>query len=257
MFHKGEHKKCFAYEAHTVCDKYNFVLEVEVTPGNVHDSVAFDNLYTKVTERFPEIKTVVADAAYKTPWICKRIFEDERKLSTAYKRPQTKDGNHEWWKYVYDEHYDCIICPEYKVLHYATTNREGYREYRSRSYICEKCPTRARCTENAKCEKTVTRHIWQNYVELAEDVRHTPKYKELYEKRKQTIERVFADAKEKYAMRYTPYRGLAQVSNWVRLKFTAMNLKKLATRKWNTSLPYLRFFIIKPFNKRNPSFASA
>ena len=28
-------------------------------------------------------------------------------------------------------------------------------------------------------------------------------------------------------MRYTPYRGLAQVSNWVRLKFAAMNLKKL------------------------------
>lgn len=32
VFHKGEHKKCFAYEAHTACDKHNFVLEVEVTP---------------------------------------------------------------------------------------------------------------------------------------------------------------------------------------------------------------------------------
>ena len=42
VFHKGEHKKCFAYEAHTACDKHNFVLGVHVTPGNVHDSVAFD-----------------------------------------------------------------------------------------------------------------------------------------------------------------------------------------------------------------------
>jgi len=33
-------------------------------------------------------------------------------------------------------------------------------------------------------------------------------------------------------MRYTQYRGLAQVTNWVKLKFAAMNLKKLATRKW-------------------------
>ena len=40
-----------------------------------------------------------------------------------------------------------------------------------------------------------------------------------------------ADAKEKHAMRYTFYRGLAQVSNWVRLKFAAMNLKKLARWK--------------------------
>ena len=35
----------------------------------------------------------------------------------------------------------------------------------------------------------------------------------------------FADAKEKHGMRYTHHRGLAHVSNWVRLKFTAMNLK--------------------------------
>ena len=43
--------------------------------------------------------------------------------------------------------------------------------------------------------------------------------------RSQTIERVFADAKEKHGMRYTTFRGLAQVRNWVRLKFAAMNLK--------------------------------
>src|SRR5699024_12075990 len=42
----------------------------------------------------------------------------------------------------------------------------------------------------------------------------------------------FADAKEKHAMRYTQYRGLAQVSNWVKLKFAAMNLKKLACWLW-------------------------
>jgi hypothetical protein len=100
-----------------------------------------------------------------------------------------------------------------KVLHYATTNREGYREYKSRSYICKKCPSRSRCTNSKSYTKTVTRHVWQNYVELAEDIRHTPKYKKLYQKRKETIERVFADAKEKYGMRYTLYRGLTQVTN--------------------------------------------
>ena len=33
VFHKGEHKKCFAYEGHTVCDRRGYVLETEVTPG--------------------------------------------------------------------------------------------------------------------------------------------------------------------------------------------------------------------------------
>ena len=74
--------------------------------------------------------------------------------------------------------------------------------------------------------------IKQNAVEKAEEARYVPKYKELYNKSKETIERVFADAKEKYGMRYTLYRGLTQVRKWVKLKFAAMNLKKLAMWKW-------------------------
>ena len=60
---------------------------------------------------------------------------------------------------------------------------------------------------------------------MAEDIRHMAVYRELYRLRKEKIERVFADAKEKHGMRYTQYRGLAQVTNWVKLKFAAMNLK--------------------------------
>ena len=68
---------------------------------------------------------------------------------------------------------------------------------------------------------------------MAEEIRCTFKYEALYEKRKETIERVFADAKEKHSMRYTLYRGLTQVTNWVRPKFAAMNLKKYALRIWS------------------------
>lgn len=231
LFVKGDHKQQFAYEAHTACDKNGYVVGVEVTAGNVHDSVAFDDVYDEVTEKFPEIETIVVDSAYKTPHICKKIFDDNRVISTAYKRPLTMKGGHEWWKYVYDEYYDCIICPEYQILKYSTTNRDGYREYKSNPNICKNCPTRELCTKSKTCQKTVTRHIWQDYIERAEDIRHTPKYKELYKERKEKIERVFADAKEKHAMRYTPYRGLAAVTNWVRLKYVAMNLKKFAIHK--------------------------
>ena len=231
LFVKGEHKKQFAYEAHTACDRNGYVLGVEVTPGNVHDSVAFDDVYNEVIEKFPEVETIVADSAYKTPHICKKVFDDGRVISTAYKRPYTKKGNHPWYEYVYDEYYDCVICPEYQVLKYSTTNRDGYREYKSDPNICKNCPSRHLCTSSKDCQKTVTKHIWWEYVERAEDIRHTPEYAELYKERKEKIERVFADAKEKHAMRYTPYRGLAAVTNWVKLKFVAMNLKKLAIHK--------------------------
>lgn len=83
-------------------------------------------------------------------------------------------------------------------------------------YLCKTCTTRNLCIKNAKCEKTVSRHIWKEYVERAEDA---------YKKRQEKIEREFAYAKEKHGMRYTQYRALAQVSKWVKLKFAAINLK--------------------------------
>ena len=189
LFVKDEHKRQFAYEAHTACDKNGFVLETVVTPGNIHDCVVFDEVYDKVMEQFPETEVVVADAAYKTPHICKKVFEDGRVLSTAYKRPQTMKGRHEWWKYVYDEFYDCVICPEYQPLKYHTTNRDGYREYNSAPQICANCPTREYCTHSKDFIKTVQRHIWKDYEELAEDARYAPEYQAPYKKRKETIER--------------------------------------------------------------------
>ena len=241
VFHKGEHKKCFAYTAQTGCDKNGYVMDVTVNPGNVHDSVAFDGLYDRLTEKNPEIENIVADAGYKTPWISKRVLDDGRIPVLPYKRPMGKKGNYSPYEYVYDEYFDCVVCPQNQVLSYATTNREGYREFKSKGYICEKCPTKHLCTENSKNEKTVTKHVWLDYLETVEDIRYTPEYKELYERRKETIERVFADAKEKHAMRYTPYRGLSQVTNWVRLKFAAINLKKYAIYRWKRSHLYSSF----------------
>ena len=176
-------------------------------------------------------------------------MSDSKHMARCALNPMTMDGGHEWWKYVYDEYYDCIICPEYHTLTYSTTNRDGYREYKSNPETCKNCPTRHLCTHSKDCVKVVQRHIWKDYEELADDARYTPKYANLYKQRKETIERVFADAKEKHAMRYTPYRGLAQVSNWVRLKFAAMNLKKFAKRKWSDIHPSLFFAFFSFFSR--------
>ena len=155
----------------------------------------------------------------------------------------TKRGNLPWHEYVYDEYYNCVICPQYEVLSYSTTNRDGYREYKSKSYVCNICEKRSKCTESKNFQKLVTKHIWAQYLERAEDVRHSPLGEKTYSLRSQTIERVFADAKEKYGMRYTYHKGLAQVSKWVRLKFAAMNLKKLAIWSSKELLISINLFI--------------
>ena len=89
---------------------------------------------------------------------------------------------------------------------------------------------------------------------MAGDARYTLQYQELYKRRKETIERVFADAKEKHAMRYTQYRGLAQVTNWVKLKFVVMNLKKPANWLWRKLFPSFLSLLLHLFYARNPAY---
>ena len=103
-------------------------------------------------------------------------------------------------------------------------------------------------------------------MELAEDYRYTPEYKEIYNRRKETIERVFADAKEKHGMRYTRMRGLQRVRMQVTLTFACMNLKKLAGILWkrggnNGALSAFAFFrlllasIFSSFTRENTNAA--
>ena len=256
MFVKGEHERQFAYEAHTACDRHGMVLDVEITAGNIHDSVAWDSVYDKVTERFQDAQFIVMDAGYKTPWIAKKILEDSRIPILPYTRRGYKDGQFRPWEYEYDVATDSFTCPRGETLRHTTTDRDGKRIYRSTPSICRSCPCRERCGANEKGQKVLQTHIWQEYLDIVEALRRTERGKALYAKRKETIERVFADAKEKHAMRYTQHRGLAHVSSWVRLKFAAMNLKKMAVWSCNNSVFRPLFSIFCPNLNRVPIFAA-
>ena len=256
MFVKGEHERQFAYEAHTACDRHGMILDVEITAGNVHDSVAWDSVYDRVTQRFQEAKFIVMDAGYKTPWIAKKILEDSRIPILPYTRKGYKAGQFRPWEYEYDVVTDSFICPRGETLRHTTTDRDGKRFYRSTPSICRSCPCREKCGANEKGQKILQTHIWQEYLDIVEALRKTERGKAFYAKRKETIERVFADAKEKHAMRYTQHRGLARVSSWVRLKFAAMNLKKMATWSWENSIIRPLFFLFHPIYARTPTFAA-
>jgi transposase len=242
MFVKGEHERQFAYEAHTACDKHGMVLGTTVTAGNVHDSVAWDAVYDAVTSKF-NVQFVVMDAGYKTPWIAKKTLDDGKIPILPYTRYKGKKGGYKPWDYEYDPVNDQYICPQGGILRHTTTSKEGKRIYRSTPKDCKNCPCKVLCGANEKGQKMLTTHIWQESLDIVEQLRKTECGKEFYGMRKETIERVFADAKEKHAMRYTHHRGLARVTNWVWLKYAAMNLKKLAIWSWRAPR-FFEFFSI-------------
>ena len=243
-FHKGDHKEVFAYSIETACDKYGWVLGYTVNPGNMHDSKTFKGLFDKIENI--GIEKLIADSAYKTPAIAKLLLDKGILPVFPYKRPQTKEGFFEKYKYAYDEYYDCYICPNFQVLKYSTTNRDGYREYKSCGTECEKCPYLSQCTNSINHVKVITRHIWEDYMEVCEDIRHTVGMKALYDLRKETIERIFGTAKENHGFRFTNMIGNARMRMKAGLTFACINLKKLAKMKAKKGLlgdTFLRFYM--------------
>ena len=264
-FHKGEHKQVFAYGVETACDKYGWILGYSVHPGNQHDSVTFPVLYDKI--RDIGIETMIVDAGDKTPAIAKLLMDDGIKPLFPYKGPMTKKGFFRKYEYAYDEYYDCYVCPTGKTLEYSTTNRDGYREYKSCGAVCESCPYLTQCTGSRDHVKVITRHVWEPYMEMAEDIRHTLGMKELYQQRKQTIERLFGTAKENHGFRYTQQYGKTRMEMKVGLTYACMNLKKLARilkrKGWLPGAPtsfFLRFYVflqnMDPKRKVVPSLAA-
>ncbi|WP_422146173.1 transposase [Miniphocaeibacter sp.] len=107
--------------------------------------------------------------------------------------------------------------------------------------LTEKIPHFSTISKNN--QKVVILHIWEEYIEKCEDIRHAKGFKKKHSRRKETIERVFADAKELHGMRYILHRGLEKVKNELYLLFGCMNLKKLANIILNRDKDYSCFYV--------------
>lgn len=233
LFHKGEKEKCFAYSHHIFTDKNGFVISKITIPGNVHDSVSFFDIYKVLTENFKnEIKNICLDAAYATPQICREIIKKGHTPLMPYVRPKTGKGLFKKYEYAYDEYYDCYVCPNNQTLEYKTTDKKGYKHYKSNPNVCKACPLREQCTKSKNYQKTITRHVWEEYKEEMNENRYTKLWKDNYPLRKETVERTFGDCKEQHGLRFTRVRGLLKNEENATLIFACHNLKKMANWKW-------------------------
>ena len=66
--------------------------------------------------------------------------------------------------------------------------------------------------------------------------------KELYKKRKETIERLFGTAKEYHNLRYTSEKGKSKIEDKIGLTLACLNLKKLV--KMRVGKPF--YFVLNP-----------
>lgn len=229
MVRDGKPTGFFYLDHRTVDGAHALITDIHVTPANVHDSGPYLARLDRMRGRFGfDVAAAGLDAGYFTPAICKGLEERGVYGVIGYRRPNHREGYFYKRDYDYDRERDGYVCPNGQFLPYRTTNRVGYREYASSPDLCAACPMKGQCTQSAAGVKVVTRHVWENFKETVGAHRLTDKGKALYKRRKETVERSFADAKELHGHRYARFRGLAKVRGQCLLAGACQNMKKIA-----------------------------
>ena len=238
MVRDGKPKGFFYLDHRTVDGRLGIITDTHATPANVHDSIVYLSRLDRQRQRFGfAVTSVGLDAGYATSGIAKGLEERDILGVTGYRNPTPpKPGMMRKKSFVYEPAQDAYRCPQGQLIAYATTDRTGYRHYKSDPTICRSCPLLATCTTNAGACRTITRHVWQDARERTDAHRLTPWGKAIYKRRKETVERSFADAKELHGHRYARFRSLAKVNFQCLLAATAQNIKKIANALAQMSL---------------------
>lgn len=231
--------KGFFYLDHRTVDAAHAIITDTHTTAVVHDSTVYLSRLDRQIERFDfHVGAVGLDAGYATPGIAKGLEDRQIRGVTGYRNPTPpKPGMMRKSAFSYDPERDGYRCPQGQLLAYTTTDRTGYRHYKSDPAICRDCPLRASCTSNAKAQRTITRHVWQDARERNDANRLTAWGKAIYRRRKETVERSFADAKQLHGHRYARFRRRTRVACQCLLAAAAQNIKKISLCLWPKPKP--------------------
>lgn len=228
LFVKGEHRREFAYSLQVACDEHGWILAYDVCAGNEHDSRSFHELYPQVSSLEPT--HLVMDAGYKTPVIAQLLQEDDVQAVFPYTAPKGKKKEKGFRKrdFLYDGEKKLYHCPQGETLTYKRVDREGYLSFEAPASRCQSCPDQKKCLSPTAKSRRITRHLYEDSLDEANRYRLTEEGKDLYAKRKQTIERVFAEGKENHGLRFTRQVGREAMKVKASLTLLCMNMKKYA-----------------------------
>lgn len=229
MIRDGKPEGFFYLDHRTVDSKHNIIVDVHVTPGNVNDVDPYLNRIDRIINTFDfKVKYVGLDAGYFTNYICKGLSDRNILYAIATKLGPHEKGKYTKNKFQYIKEWDVYACPNNYFLKYKTTTRQGYKEYVCDKEICSNCILKDKCLTGKSEFRTIRRHVWEEYKDKNIAFLKTDKGKRIYKRRKETIERSFADSKELHGLRYCRFRGLSKVSEQCLLTAAVQNMKKIA-----------------------------
>ena len=246
MHRDGKPQGFFYLDHRTVDSKNNIITDVFVTPGNTNDVRPYLGRLRRQVDVFGfMVRYVGLDAGYNVSHICKYLNDMGIQAAMGKRRGCQQKGKFSKHKFTYLPEWDVYICPEHKYLEYVTTNRDGYKEYKCKGDRCANCPRREECLSAKQQRKSLFRHVWEEFKEIAHTFTLTEKGKKIYQRRKETVERSFADSKELHGLRYCRMRGLSKVAEQCLLTAAVQNMKTIALRWTLSFLLYMKAHLQK------------
>jgi hypothetical protein len=95
--------------------------------------------------------------------------------------------------------------------------------------VCENCLRKDKCLTSGNKTRIIRRHVWQESLTNIDRFKEKTKFgKNIYKRRKETIERAFADLKELHGFRYARFRGIEKMKEQCLMTAAAYNMKKIA-----------------------------
>ena len=219
-YHRDNKEKGFMYLDHrTVDDKCNIIVDCYVTKGNVHDSQPFIERceYIKNTYGFI-LQNYAVDSGYLTLDIKKYFIDNNIFAVFGYRRFGTPKTRKEKNKYKYNKELDIYIEKDSgEVLEYnGLIDKLGYKKY-----------------QNLDKTKIVRRHLHEDWNEHFKRNILSDFGKKLYQRRKEHVERSFADSKQNHGYRYAMYKGIKKNQHYTWLICAAQNMKNISLKNDN------------------------
>ena len=214
------------------CDR-GIILDVTVTPGDVHDSVPYLEQLEHIHKNVICIQAATADAAYDFPLAHQVLGELGISFfvrpQTAHPTTQVEFGRE---LFRYDEQRDCYVCPNGKTLELSGVGRSASAvtwKYAACRADCQSCPDRGRCLSKShrSCGRKLERSVFHQTVQRDLARQNEPEYSDALRKRQVWCEGTFAAQKWGNNLTRILRRGLEAAEDHCLLSATALNLKRM------------------------------
>lgn len=217
--HRSRHDRYDGYKAHLSVDvDSDLVTAAKASRATTHDAEVLPELLAQDPLAVSE---VIADTHYGATRTRTELGEAGIELVAPVPPPSHKKGFFSKSEFVIDLEHKTVTCPA--GVSVPIRKHRGLRYDVRFGQNCATCTLRARCTARPQ-GRLVTINPAEELLAIARASRWTSAFKDRYRERAR-VER--KNAHLKFRTDKVPWRGLAKVDAWVKLRAAAMNLDRI------------------------------